>query len=222
MLILRHLEENGVVVNPVDSMLNYSKEHLTLQLNKLGLPHPETLITENIDNAVEFTQSLLDQGKEVVLKPIALSRGNGVTKLSRIRSRSDLNQYLVWYTRNYAEGVYYLQEYIPNKGHDIRIFIIDGQVVGREMRSNPEDFRYNVATGGSAAPYNDETYDELAIKVAEAAELKITGLDILPMKDGSPIVLEANCYPGYKALMETTGIKIHKIIVDYFQRLLRS
>ncbi len=112
MLILRHLEENGVVVNPVDSMLNYSKEHLTLQLNKLGLPHPETLITENIDNAVEFTQSLLDQGKEVVLKPIALSRGNGVTKLSRIRSRSDLNQYLVWYTRNYAEGVYYLQEYI--------------------------------------------------------------------------------------------------------------
>ena len=90
MLILRHLEENGVVVNPVDSMLNYSKEHLTLQLNKLGLPHPETLITENIESAREFTQSLLDQGKEVVLKPIALSRGTGVTKLSRIRSRKDL------------------------------------------------------------------------------------------------------------------------------------
>ncbi len=222
MLILRYLEENGLVVNPVDSMLNYSKEHLTLQLNRLGLPHPETLITENIESAVEFTKSLLDQGREVVLKPIALSRGEGVTKLSRIRSRKDLSQYLVWYTRNFAEGVYYLQEYIPNKGHDIRIFIIDGQVVGREMRSNLEDFRYNVAVGGIATPFNEDTYDELAIKVAEAAGLKITGLDILPREDGSPIVLEANCYPGYKALMVTTGVQIHELIVDYFQTLLRS
>lgn len=222
MLILRHLEEKGLVVNPVDSMLNYSKEHLTLQLNKLGLPHPETLITENIESALQFTQSLLDQGKEVVLKPIALSRGTGVTKLSRIRSRKDLSQYLVWYTRNFAKGVYYLQEYIPNKGHDIRIFIIDGQVVGREMRSNPEDFRYNVAAGGSASQYNEDTYDELGIKVAEAAGLKITGLDILPREDGSPIVLEANCYPGYKALMETTGVQIYKLIADYFQSLLKA
>lgn len=222
MLILRSLEENGVVVNPVDSMLNYSKEHLTLQLNKLGLPHPETLITENIESARKFTQELLDQGKEVVLKPIALSRGTGVTKLSRIRSREDLSQYLVWYTRNFAEGVYYLQEYIPNRGHDIRIFIIDGEVVGREMRSNPADFRYNVAAGGSASVYEDDLYDELAIRVADAAGLSITGLDILPMEDGSPIVLEANCYPGYKALMETTGIPIHKKIVDYFERILNS
>jgi hypothetical protein len=141
LLILRHLEENGLVINPVDSMLNYSKEHLTLQLNKLGLPHPKTLITENIESARRFTRSLLDQGKEVVLKPIALSRGTGVTKLSRIRSREDLSQYLVWYTRNFAEGVFYLQEFVPNMGHDIRLFIIDGKVVGREKRSNPEDFR---------------------------------------------------------------------------------
>ena len=49
LLILRQLEENGVVVNPVASMLNYSKEHLTLQLNKLGVSHPQTLITENIE-----------------------------------------------------------------------------------------------------------------------------------------------------------------------------
>jgi glutathione synthase/RimK-type ligase-like ATP-grasp enzyme len=58
--------------------------------------------------------------------------------------------------------------------------------------------------------------------VAKASGLKITGLDILPREDGSPMVLEANCYPGYKALIETTGIPIHERIVDYFERLLRS
>ncbi len=221
MLILRQLEESGMVINPVDSMLNYCKEHLTIQLSKLGLPHPETLITESIESALGFASRLLDCGKEVVLKPIGLSRGVGVIKLSRIRTRRDLSQYLVWYTRNYAKGVYYLQEYIPNQGHDIRIFIIDGKVIGREKRFNRDDFRYNVAVGGSAVPYEEDIYDELALKVSDAVGLKITGLDILPREDGSPLVLEANCYPGYKALMKTTGVQVHKRIADYFCDLLK-
>jgi glutathione synthase/RimK-type ligase-like ATP-grasp enzyme len=58
--------------------------------------------------------------------------------------------------------------------------------------------------------------------VAEAVGLKITGLDVLPRDDGEPFVLEANCFPGYKALMDTTGIKIHEFIVDYFERLIRG
>ena len=114
LLILRQLEESGTVVNPVPSMLNYSKEHLTLQLNKLGVSHPETLITENIQAATSFASRLLNEGREVVLKPICMSRGTGVQKLSRIRSQDDLTQYLLWYTRSFGEGVFYLQEYIPD------------------------------------------------------------------------------------------------------------
>ncbi len=222
LLILRQLEENGVVVNPVASMLNYSKEHLTLQLSKLGVSHPETIITENLEAATVFASRLLSEGREVVLKPICLSRGTGVTKLSRIRSRQDLTQYLLWYTRSFGEGVFYLQEYVPNKGYDVRCLVIDGVVVGREARSNPEDFRYNVAVGGCAEPFDDDVYDELAVRVAEAVGLNITGLDILPREDGEPMVIEANCYPGYKALMDTTGIPIHELIVDYFERVLKS
>ena len=216
LLVLRRIEENAVVVNPVDSMLNYSKEHLSLQLKKLGLPHPETLITENIDHAYEFASRLLDDDREVVLKPICMARGIGVMKLSRIRSREDLMQFLVWYIRSHGEGVFYLQEYVPNPGYDIRCFVIGGEVVGREKRSNPDDFRYNVAVGGAAESFKDPVYDDLAVRVADAVGLKISGLDILPRSDGEPMVLEANCFPGYKALMETTGIQIHKLIVDYF------
>jgi RimK family alpha-L-glutamate ligase len=222
LLILRRIEESAIVVNPVESMLNYSKEHLSLQLNKLGISHPETLITENIKTAAGFASSLLAEGKDVVIKPICLSRGTGVSKLSWIRSREDLTQYLLWYTRNFGEGVFYLQEYVPNLGYDVRCLVVDGEVVGREARSNPEDFRYNVAAGGKAEPFENDVYDELAVRVADAVGLNITGLDILPQENGEPMVLEANCYPGYKALMETTGIPVHKLIVDYFGRLLGS
>jgi len=219
LLILRRMEEDALVVNPVDSMLNYSKEHLSLQLGRLGLPHPETVITENIEHAYEFAARLLDMDREVVLKPICMARGIGVMKLSRIRSREDLMQFLVWYIRSYGEGVFYLQEYVPNPGYDVRCLVVGGEVVGREKRSNPDDFRYNVAAGGAATPFNDPMYDELAVKVADAVGLKISGLDILPQSDGEPMVLEANCFPGYKALMDTTGIQIHKLLVDYLIRL---
>jgi RimK family alpha-L-glutamate ligase len=222
LLILRELERDAVIVNPVDSMLHYSKEHLSIQLRKLDLPHPETIITENIELAYKFATRLLDEGKEVVLKPICLARGVGVMKLSRIRSREDLMQFLVWYIRTHGQGVYYLQEFIPNLGYDVRCFVIDGEVVGREKRSNPDDFRYNVAAGGSAEPFENPIYDELSVQVAEAVGLKISGLDILPTRNGDPIVLEANAFPGYKALMETTNIPIYELIVDYFEDILKK
>lgn len=221
LLILRELERNATVVNPVESMLQYSKEQLTMRLVDLGLPHPRTIATENVEEAYSFAHNLLEQGREVVLKPTCGARGFGVTKLSGIRRRDDLLQFLVWYTREHAEGVYYLQEYIKNLGYDVRCLVIDGRVVGRERRFNQKDFRYNVAVGGSAEVFKDPIYDDLSLVVAEATELKICGVDILPGEDGKPYVLEANCYPGYKALMEATGIPVQEKIADYLQSLLR-
>jgi ribosomal protein S6--L-glutamate ligase/gamma-F420-2:alpha-L-glutamate ligase len=223
LLILQECERQiGTVVNPIDSMLRYSKEYLTMRLTRLGLPSPRTLVTENVERAYEFSAGLLDAEHEVVLKPLCRGRGVGVTLLSGIRTRGDLLQFLAWYNRAFAEGVFYLQEYVPNLGHDVRCLVVDGEVVGREKRSNPNDFRYNVSAGGSAEPFEEPIYDDLAIKVTEAVGFKVSGIDVLPGSDGTPYVLEANCFPGYAALIQATGIPIHKKIVDYFQRTIRK
>jgi RimK family alpha-L-glutamate ligase len=220
LLILRRFEESSRVVNSVPSMVNYSKEHLTVQLNKHRVNHPKTLITENLERAKEFAVDNLQSGKEVIIKPICKARGVGVSRLSKVWENNELNQYLLWYARKQGQGVFYLQEHIPNYGFDIRCLVVGGQVVGREKRSNPTDFRYNVAVGGNAEPYDCSRYDELAVSVAGIVGLDITGLDILPGIDKVDYVLEANAYPGYKALMETTGINIPEKIVDYLLSLL--
>ena len=222
-LILQEFKKQiGVIINPLESMQRYSKEHLTIQMQRLNIPHPRTLATENVEHAYKFATSILESGHNVVLKPICRGQGVGVVMLDKIHRREDLLQFLIWYNRTHAQGVFYLQEFIPNQGYDVRCFVIDGEVVGREKRSNPRDFRYNVSAGGFAEPFEDPIYDELAVKVAEAVGLKITGIDVLPAEDGSPYILEANCFPGYKALMESTGILIYKKIVDYFQRIIRG
>ena len=221
-LILKELEERiGTVINPVDSLLSYSKGHLTLTMKKLGIPHPETMITENIDSAYNFAAGLLDSGKNVVLKPLCKGRGVGVIRLDRIRSREDLLQFLAWYGRAHGQGVYYLQEYVPNQGHDIRCMVVGDEVVGREKRSNPNDFRYNLSAGGTAENFLDPVYDELSLKVAEAVGFMITGIDVMPAADGTPYILEANCFPGYTGLIEATGIPIHARIVDYFETIIK-
>lgn len=219
-LMLEELEHERIIINPLMSLLRYSKEHLTLKAERTGYPHPKTLVTENIEEAYKFASSLLDRGGDAVLKPICRARGVGVTRLSEIRRREDLMQFLTWYARNQGEGVFYLQEFVENMGYDIRVFVVDGEVVTRMKRSNPEDFRYNASIGGVTEPFGEPIYDELAVKVAEAMNLKITGVDVLPNKEGTPYILEANCYPGYTHLITTTGVQIHEKIVDFFQRTL--
>ena len=213
--LLRELDSASPIVNPLEGMLYYSKGELTLKLKELGLPHPRTLVTENVERAYYFAKELIDSGKEVVLKPLCGARGVGVTKLSEIRSREDLLQFLVWYNRDHAQGVFYLQEFVPNHGYDVRCLVVDGEVVGRERRLNNNDFRYNVAVGGTAEAYNDSVYDQLAIKVTRAVGLCVAGVDVLPGQDGTPYILEANCYPGYKALIDATGIPIHAKIAEF-------
>lgn len=219
-LILEELEKKAnAVINPVESLLHYSKAYFTLIASKLSIPHPKTVITENIESAYEFASNLIDEGKSVLLKPIARGEGTGITRLTDIRDRKDLIQFLLYYSRTRGLGVFYLQEFVENLGYDLRLFIIDGQVVGRIKRMNSTDFRYNANLGGAVEKYDLASFDDLALEVAEALNYKIAGIDVLPTKEGKPIVLEANCYPKYTHLSQATGIEIHKKIVDYLESI---
>lgn len=217
-LILEEFERDAIaVINPVESLLRYSKTYFTLIASKLGIPHPKTIITENIETAYEFASSLIDEGKSVLLKPIARGEGVGVVRLTDIRDVKDLRQYLLYYSRTYGAGVFYIQEFVENLGYDIRIFIIGGQVVGRMKRANLNDFRYNASLGGSIERYDSSEFDELSLDTVKALDYKIAGIDILPTKDRKTVVLEANCYPKYTHLIQATGVEIHKKIVDYLE-----
>ena len=217
LIALEEWSRSCVIVNPLVSLLRSTKAHFTQYCQRLGIPHPRTLITEDPQKALDFGTDLFNEGRQIVMKPVARGEGAGIRLLKPMKPDT-LLRYLLWYSTEYGDRVFYMQEYVENLGYDVRLFVIDGKVVGRMKRMASEDFRYNLAQGGVSELYQAEEFDQLALDAAKAVGAEIAGVDIMPTRENA-VALEVNLYPGFKGLIETTGIPVHKLIVDYFETL---
>jgi RimK family alpha-L-glutamate ligase len=217
MVSLEEWSRSSVVVNPFVSLLRSTKAHFTQYCERLGIPHPKTLVTEDPQKALDFGMNLFDEGQQIVMKPVARGEGAGIRLLKPMK-RDTFLRYLLWYSTEYGDRVFYMQEYVENMGYDVRFFIINGKVMGRMKRMSFNDFRYNLAQGGASEIYQVEEFDKLALDAAKAMGAEIAGVDIMPTREKA-VALEVNLYPGFKGLIETTGVPVHKLIVDYFETL---
>ncbi|MFT4738348.1 MAG: ribosomal protein S6--L-glutamate ligase [Paraglaciecola sp.] len=112
-----------------------------------------------------------------------------------------------------------LQEFIKEAGGaDIRVFIVNGEVVGAMKRQGKEgEFRSNLHRGGNAniielSPEEEAT----ALKAAKCMKLAIAGVDMLQSNRG-PLVLEVNSSPGLEGIENATGVDIAGKIIEYIE-----
>jgi RimK family alpha-L-glutamate ligase len=105
----------------------------------------------------------------------------------------------------------FLQDLIDRddtRHRDLRVYIVDGEVVGAMYRYAPEgDWRTNVALGGDVADATGEMPDEAretALYAAEVMGLDYVGVDLVEGEDGW-FVLEVNPTAGFKGLYKATG-----------------
>lgn len=113
-----------------------------------------------------------------------------------------------------------LQEFIEEAGGaDIRVFIVDGEVVGAMKRQGKEgEFRSNLHRGGNASIIKlSKVEKSTALKAAKSMGLAIAGVDMLQSKKG-PMVLEVNSSPGLEGIEKATEIDIAGKIVEYIER----
>jgi ribosomal protein S6--L-glutamate ligase len=112
-----------------------------------------------------------------------------------------------------------LQEFIKEAGGaDIRVFIVNGNIVGAMKRQGKEgEFRSNLHRGGNATVIRlSRTEKATALKAAKAMGLAIAGVDMLQSKRG-PMVLEVNSSPGLEGIEKSTGLDIASKIVEYVE-----
>ncbi len=207
---LHRLAASGVpVLNPPRAVETAVDKYLTLALiDSAGLPVPPTWVGESATAALEAFEHL---GGDVVVKPLFGSEGRGLMRLS--------DRELAWRTFHALErmgAVLYLQGVVRHPGHDIRVFVLRGAVIGAMIRrAHPGEWRTNVSLGGHAEPCRlDPQTERLALKAACAVGAEMAGVDlVLDLDREELVVLEVNAVPGWRALARVTGVDIASAIL---------
>ena len=163
-----------------------------------GIPVPETLMAFSSDQLNRYRDRF---GSEAVYKTAIGTHGGGAWKV-------DTDETL---TPMVGRRRAFLQELIGKTGerpHDLRVYVVDGSVVGAMYRyAAHTDWRTNVARGGSVEGATDSISEEIASMACTAADvlgLDYAGVDLIEGDDGW-YVLEVNPTAGFKGLYQATG-----------------
>lgn len=182
------LENDGIpVLNPLSALMaTHDKLQTARILEAAGLPHPRTTHVEN-------TGDVGDVELPVVLKPRFGSWGSDVmlctTHRQLTESLAEISE-RPWFR---THGVL-MQELIPPLGHDLRVVVSGGQVVGAVRRQAAEgEWRTNVALGAERQHADPpRAAIELALGAAAAVGADLVGVDLLPIVDDGWAVIELN------------------------------
>ena len=113
-----------------------------------------------------------------------------------------------------------VQQFVKEAGGaDVRVFVVDGVVVGAMKRQGKEgEFRSNLHRGGSATIIElSEDEEAAALKAAKVLGLGIAGVDLLQSNSG-PMIMEVNSSPGLEGIEAATGKNIAATIIKYIER----
>ncbi|WP_345975406.1 30S ribosomal protein S6--L-glutamate ligase [Sulfurimonas sp. HSL3-7] len=213
--MVRHLEMMNAFSVAGSLAISRSRDKLrSLQiLSKAGVDMPKTVFASNKSNAKDIIE--LSGGTPLVLKILEGTQGVGVVLVETQKAaKSVLDAF-------YGMDVNLLvQEFIEEAGGaDIRVIVVDGEVVGSMKRQGAEgDFRSNLHQGGSATLHKLTRKEKsTAVAAAKAMGLGVCGVDMILSKRG-PLVMEVNSSPGLEGIEKATGIDIAGKIMDYIER----
>jgi ribosomal protein S6--L-glutamate ligase len=237
-----HIDSAGSVIPRIGRSLtnfgyailrHFESVNVPLTLSSFGLIHARNkfmAVQELIGKGVPFPNSWLiasrmDSGTikmkmdfPIIIKILTGTQGIGVMKVENERNAIPIID-----TLNELDQLILIQEYLENEGEDIRAFIVDGEVVASMKRiSSEDDWRANIHAGGKGVAYKlTEEEKEIAIKSAEILKIGIAGVDLIQTPNG-PKLIEVNVSPGFKGLLEATGINAAEAIASYAIRLSRK
>ena len=211
--IIRHLERLGVILINGSESIDAVKDKLYSQqiLGQSNLPVPKTLLVKHpID--VEFVERSLNY--PIIVKTLSGSFGAGVFL---VENRKQLKQLMRMAEITKPSYNIIIQEFIEDSyGKDLRVFVLNGKVVGCMMRqSTDDDFRANITRGGEGIPYQiTEDIEFLSGECARLLNLDIAGVDLL-FNNGGYSICEVNSSPGFEGMDKYCKTNIAEQIVTY-------
>ena len=212
--VLSRIEAAGtrVINSPKALECAVDKYLTTARIQAAGLPVPDTIVCEHEDSAMDAFEEL---GGDVVVKPLFGSEGRGIVRVTD----PDL-AHRTFRTLMRLDSVLYLQRFVDHGGFDVRILVLDGEVLGGMRRRSPNDFRTNVAREAVAESHQPLPQEvAFALKAASVTGAFIAGIDLLYDRQGNCYVIEVNAVPGWQAFGRVNGIDVASRLIG---RLLKK
>jgi len=173
---------------------------------------PKTVVANSTDSSDELIAMV--GGAPLIVKVARGSQGMGVMLAETRSAAKAIIQAF------YSQKVNILiQEFIEESGgSDVRVFIVDGKIVGAMKRQAPEgEFRSNIYLGGQGTPIKlTRAERQMSLGAAKAMNLDIAGVDLLQAERG-PLVMEVNAFPMLAAIEEVTKQDIAGKIIEYVE-----
>jgi [lysine-biosynthesis-protein LysW]--L-2-aminoadipate ligase len=182
----------------------------TMRLIRDGVPSPRTRLAFTPESALAAVEEL---GYPAVLKPLVGSWGRLISRVNdRDAAESILEHKDVLGT--YMHSIYYIQEYIPKPGRDIRAFVVGDETIGAIYRYS-EHWITNTARGGKATKCEvTPELNDLCVRAAKAVGGGVVAIDVLEAPEGL-LVIEVNYTMEFRNSIDTTGVNIPGRVVDY-------
>jgi [lysine-biosynthesis-protein LysW]--L-2-aminoadipate ligase len=182
----------------------------TMRLIRDGVPSPRTRLAFTPESALVAVEEL---GYPAVLKPLVGSWGRLISRVNdRDAAESILEHKDVLGT--YIHSIYYIQEYVPKPGRDIRAFVVGDETIGAIYRYS-EHWITNTARGGKATKCEvTPELNELCVRAARAVGGGVVAIDVLEAPEGL-LVNEVNYTMEFRNSIDATGVNIPGRVVDY-------
>jgi len=231
--LLRLFEDSIPVMNTPTAIQNAANKFFSFYLFKrANLPIPRTTITSRLEIALKA----VEEYGSAIIKPIFGSKGTGITRLtgsshprshSQSQSDSDFNLASKLAELLKERGVLYLQEFIPNPGRDIRVFVVGGKILAAIYRIPQKgSFLSNLSQGARPLKCElTEEMEELAVGATKALGTDFAGVDLIEAETDDEIplyLLEVNATPSGKGIKLACGIDVTEKIVDHFFEQIES
>ncbi len=183
LLELLWLERRGFrVLNPASALAAAHDKLLTARLlARAGLPHPRT-------------EHLRQGGESHIEPPLVVKprHGSWGVDILKCDTKEELHHCLEgidvkpWFQRHGA----LVQELVPPVGHDLRLVVAAGTVIGATCRiAAPGEWRTNASLGGTRRPARPDTAAcALAVAAAGAIGADLVGIDLLPTGRGYTVI----------------------------------
>jgi ribosomal protein S6--L-glutamate ligase len=169
-------------------------------------------VCESADSALDAFDAL---GADVVVKPLFGAEGRGILRITDrelgLRAFRTLER---------LGAVLYLQRFVVGPRYDLRLLLLDGELLGAMRRIPREgDFRANLSQQGKAEPYIPTAEEqELACRAAKVTGAVFAGVDLMHTRDLHPVLIEVNAVPGWKGLQETCGVAVPERFIEWIER----